>query len=366
MSEWASRWQGIRDCHVHMGSIAEEASILQLVETTGVVQMNLLSILNPAEGTGFCQSLLMKARYPEMFYVFPGLNFADRLYPGRASVPPLAQQVDAYLAAGCDGIKMIDKPTQRRRLNVPVTDPYYADYWARAEELGVPILWHVNDPEEFWDSAKLPAWARELSWGYGPDDAQKEPLYAEVDEVLARHPGLRVIFPHFYFLSADLPRMGAFLETHPSVSIDLTPGIEMLYNLSFDVPASRDFFVKYADQILYGTDLAGRQTQEEGRYRAGIVYRWLETEDTYRIPLGTDFLLGKPEEGEIRGLALPDDVLARIYCDNFVRYVGAQPKPLNASEAVELCGSLAAVAESISGKPAGETEAAQVAKALAG
>lgn len=365
MSEWTSRWQGIRDCHVHMGSLAEEASIVKLLKTTGVDQINLLSMLNVAEGTGLCQSFLMKARYPAAFYVFAGLNHAAKLYEGGAGTPPLAKQVDAILAAGCDGIKQIDKPTQRRRLSVPVTDPYYADYWARVEELRVPILWHVNDPEEFWDPAKLPAWARELNWGYGPDEVQKEALYAEVDEVLARHPRLRIIFPHFYFLSADLPRMGRFLDAHPSVSIDLTPGIEMLYNLSHDVPASRDFFVKYADQILYGTDLAGRMTQEEALVRAGIVYRWLESEGTYRVPPTVDFLLGKPEDGIIHGMALPDEVLAKIYRDNFPRYVGTTPRPLNAGKAVEVCDGLAALAESISGKPAAETEAAQVARLLA-
>ena len=39
--------------------------------------------------------------------------------------------------------------------------------------------------------------------------------------------------------------------------------------------------------------------------RAGIVFRWLETEDTFRVPEAADFLLGQPEDGIIHGLQSP-------------------------------------------------------------
>ena len=82
---------------------------------------------------------------------------------------------------GCDGIKMIEgKPTSRQRMDIPVTDPYFAEYWARVQALGLPIVWHVNDPEEFWDPERIPGWAKERNWGYGPGDVQKEQLYAEI------------------------------------------------------------------------------------------------------------------------------------------------------------------------------------------
>jgi len=256
------------------------------------------------------------------------------------------------------------KPTSRQKMDIPVTDAYFGDYWARVEELGLPIVWHVNDPEEFWEPERLPIWAKEVNWGYGPEDVQKEELYAEVDEVLARHPGLKIIFAHFYFLSADLPRAIRFLDAHPTVRFDLTPGIEMLYNLSRDLDASRAFFYAYADRIVFGTDLSSSLTVDEGRFRAGIVYRWLESEDTFRVPVGADFLLGSPEDGVIHGLALPDDVLARIYGGNFVRLAGETPRSLNVSLAVHECERLDAISGDLSGQPRGSTEAATVARLL--
>jgi predicted TIM-barrel fold metal-dependent hydrolase len=338
---------------------------LEIMEATGIDKMGLVSIQNPAAGSGLPQSLAMKALHPDTFFVFAGLNHATALSHGRVTTPSLAEQVDAFVATGCDGLKMIEgKPTSRQVMDIPVTAPYFADYWARVAEVRLPIVWHVNDPEEFWNPETLPAWARERGWGYGPGDVKKEQLYTEVDEVLCLHPKLPIIFAHFYFLSADLPRAARFFDAHPTVCFDLTPGVEMLHNLSKDVDASRDFFIRYADRIVYGTDIAGGNTVVEAQARAGIVFRWLESADTFRVPAEADFLLGQPEDGEIRGMALPQEVLTKIYHDNFARLAGTSPRALDVAKAAALSAEIASIAEALSGTPAGETEAGRVAALL--
>jgi len=363
--EWSSKITGIVDGHVHMRAAADEASMLAIREATGIQKMTLVAIQSPESGAGLPQALYMKARYPGQFYVFAGLNHAQQLSGGRVKTPSLAEQAQGFVDLGCDGIKMIEgKPTSRQRMDIPVTDPYFAEYWTRVEELGLPIVWHVNDPEEFWDPDRIPGWAKERDWGYGPGDVQKEQLYAEVDEVLARHPGLKIIFAHFYFLSADLERAARFLSEHPTVRFDLAPGVEMLYNLSRDPEASRAFFCEYADRIVFGTDLFSSLTVQEGRYRAGIVFRWLESEDTFHVPEGADFLLGAPEDGVIRGMSLPGDVLDRIYKGNFSAWAGTEPRALNLDRALAECERLAAAAEVLSGTPAADTEAARVGRSL--
>jgi predicted TIM-barrel fold metal-dependent hydrolase len=365
MDKWRSSISGIVDGHVHMGSISGEAAILEIGEAAGIAKMALVSIQNPEAGSGLPQSLYMKAQHSQQFYCLAGLNHAAQLTGGRVSTPSLAEQVDRFVELGCDGIKMIEgKPTSRQRMDIPVTEPYFADYWARVQEVGLPIVWHVNDPEEFWDPERIPGWAKARNWGYGPDDVQKEALYAEVDEILDRYPKLRIILAHFYFLSADLARAGRFFDAHPNVHFDVTPGIEMLYNMSLDPDASRAFFVRYAERIVYGTDLSSNLTLTEGRIRAGIIYRWLESEDTFRVPEGADFLLGPPEDGIIRGMSLPEDVLRRIYHDNFCRLAGPAPRALDVEKAIEECERLDAIARAVSSGAVEETEAARVAHKL--
>jgi predicted TIM-barrel fold metal-dependent hydrolase len=365
MSEWTSRRTGITDGHVHMGSMDQEEALLAIAQATCIERMALVSIQNAATGEGLPQSLYMKHRHPGRFFVFAGLNHAERLTDGKVRIASLADQASAFAAMGCDGIKMIEgKPTARQQMDVPVTDPYFAEYWARVEELGTPIVWHVNDPEEFWDADLMPQWARKQGWGYGPGDVQKEALYTEVDEVLARHPRLRIAFAHFYFLSADLPRAARCLDEHPTVCFDLAPGVEMLYNISRDPEAGREFFTRYSDRILFGTDLMSGLSIPQAEVRAGIVFRWLESEDEFRMPPEADFLLGPPEDGLARGMSLPDDVLSRIYGGNLARLAGAEPRPLDTDLAAEECERLAAIAEAMSGTPAAETSAARVAAML--
>ena len=365
MMEQADPTRRIVDAHVHMGGLDEEDALLAVRRATGIDQMALVAIQMPATGSGLPQALYMKARHPARFFVFAGLNHAARLTSGAVASPSLAEQVDLYSHCGCDGIKMIEgKPTSRQRLDVPLTDPYYAEYWRRVEETGTPVVCHVNDPEEFWDPARLPAWAAERKWGYGPGDVQKEQLYAEVERVLTTHPRLRIVFAHFYFLSADLPRAARFLDAHPTVGLDLAPGIEMLYNISRDPEAGREFFVRYADRIFFGTDLGSGLKEQEAKARAGIVTRWLETADVFRVPSGADFLLGPPEDGIIRGMSLPENALRKIYRGNFVKMASAKPRPLDAGMAVEVCEGLAAISEAMTGARHGSTEAALVAARL--
>ncbi len=366
MNEWTSRFPDTIDSHVHMGDIEQEAELEQIRQAIGVDRIGLVAIQNPAAGSGLPQALYMKARQPRRYYVFAGLNHAAQLSAGQVQTAPLEQQVERFVDMGCDGIKMIEgKPTSRQRMDIPVDDPYFAAFWRTVEALDLPIVWHVNDPEEFWDPATTPVWALERNWGYGPEDVTKEQLYAEVDAVLQRHQDLRIVFAHFYFLSADLPRAQRFLDAHPRVAFDLTPGIEMLYNLSRDVEATRDFFLRYADRILFGTDIFSDLSVREGQYRAGIVYRWLESDDMFRVPAGADFLLGQPADGEIHGLALPDEVLTRIYRSNFTARAGDEPRPLNVDAAIEECRRLAEIAAGLSATPAGQTLAARVATSLA-
>jgi hypothetical protein len=369
-NEWKSRMENIVDSHVHMHGYAEEENLMEIFYTAGIKQTILQSIQKTVKGTGkpygLPQALYMKSKFPKKFYAFAGLNHTSVLSNGRVNTHDLATQVGIFAAMGCDGIKMIEcKPTERQEMNIPLTDAYYADYWAKVEDMGLPLTCHVNDPEEFWEPEKLPTWAREKKWGYGAEDVQKEQLYTEVDEILKRHPNLKFIFAHFYFLSADLPRMKRFLDAHPSVKIDLAPGIEMLYNCSKTLEESRDFFLNYADRIIFGTDIHSDLSIEEGVIRAGIVFRWLESEDTFRVPLSADFLLGQPEDGIIHGLKLPDTVLAKIYRGNIHALIGETPNQLLVDNAIEYCNHLGEIGEAMSGIPAGELEAMKVAAKLA-
>jgi len=349
------------DCHVHIWKADDAVNLNSIRERIGAERMNAVSIIYREHVNDNPACYAVKALYPDKFYVFPGLDHSTHLSGGKLVTPPLAEQVDRMIEAGADGIKLLEtKTAERKMVGIPADSDYYADMFARVEEAGLPAVWHVADPEEFWDPELTPKWAKEQGWGYDDTFCTKEQLYTETENVLARHPRLKIIFAHFYFLSADLPRAAALLDRYEDVYLDLAPGVEMLYNMSKNTDEARKFFIKYSDRILFGTDITGDQPLEEAEHRARLITRWLETEDEYRVSPGADFLLGPPEDGIIRGIKLPEDVLAKIYLTNFERLVEPKPRKLDKKIAIEECERIAKEAEALGGDGARAITAADM------
>ncbi len=81
----------------------------------------------------------------------------------------------------------------------------------------------------------------------------------------------------------------------------------------------RQFFVKYQDRVLYGTDL----TQEPGRPRRRCAPRRTTSGCASWTYLNTDQVMKVPElDAPVRGLQLPKDVVRKIYAANAERWFG--------------------------------------------
>jgi predicted TIM-barrel fold metal-dependent hydrolase len=318
----------IIDCHTHISHSDNEAGdrLLKKAADGGLAAVNIL-IEGSFHRTGWNPvALVAKARNPKQVFVFAGLDYtflASDYDLGLALSMP--RQVDRLMEMGCDGIKMINgKPNARKHNGIAVNSPIYDAYFTKMEEVGFPILWHVNDPEEFWDPANAPEWATAPGWVYDETFPTKESLYQETHAVLKKHPNLRVLYAHFHFLSADLPRLDTLLETYPNVSVDLAPGIEMFHNFTANLNASREFFIKWQDRIVFGTDLF----ENSPLSRIWVTRACLESDATFHVP--TDERLFWPDHRTtLRGMSLPKDVLEKIYIGNWSQLVGAEPKPLN-------------------------------------
>jgi len=359
------------DAHVHFGDVRLMPEVLELMEGAGVAQFNLVSTPHPQFVNLNPQALHFKVHHPDRVYLFGSLDYSRFLGAADPALTiPLAEQVDRLMALGCDGIKMVEgKTTVRKQMGLPFDSETYADFFARAAERGVPILWHVGDPEEFWDWERIPEWAKAHGWFYDETFPTLESLYSEVDNVLERNPTLTVIFAHFYFLSAQLPRAAELLNRYPNVNLDITPGIEMYHNFTANFDAARDFFLQYQDRILFGTDsgagssIAGKPhiDMDVALGRIWMMRNYLETADVFPVP--SDPLMTPDTRPRLRGMKLPADVLAKIYTANFRRIAGPVPKALDMDLVQEELERIATLVNA-SGAPA--NPAREVAALLAG
>ncbi len=341
----------IIDCHTHFGGddLGALEPMLEAEAEAGIDRVNILTVGFPGQVSADPVGIYAKARHPESIYLFAGL---DQSFLGRdldhRLTHSLARQAEIYAALGADGIKMLSgKPDARKESGIALDSVVYDDYFARLCEIDLPVLWHVNDPEEFWDPERAPEWAKAPGWLYDDTSPSSESLYLECERVLEKYPGLKIIFAHFYFLSDFLPRAAALLDRCPNVHFDLAPGIEMLHNFGKRPEQAREFFLKYQDRLIFGTDFSGSRLMLS---RIWVVRNFLETDETFHVPTDDD-LFWPDHRTTIRGIALPEAALKKIYAENFQRLVSAQPKALNVELAMAELDRLAMVSDALGTSP---------------
>jgi predicted TIM-barrel fold metal-dependent hydrolase len=349
----------IVDGHIHLNHLERIDDVVALMDAAHLYRANLVCTPNPGPINHNPALMAFKARFGERAYISGALDYSQ-VFANRERMPDiLANQVHALRAIGFDGLKMTEgKPTKRKYIPIPLDAPEYDGLWAALEALQMPVVLHVGDPELFWDPERCPPRARERGWYYGTGDYPlKEELHAEVEHVLQRHPRLKAILAHFHFLSADLERAGRLLDRHPSVCLDLAPGSEMYNNFTRangharGTNAARDFFLRYQDRLIYGTDTTTGQ-MERALGRQWAVRTFLETDRAFTPPVGLERWL-EPDLPAFQGISLPRQVLAKIYRANLERLYGPAPAPLDWEAALAEIRRMAAVLDEQAREPVG-------------
>lgn len=228
-------------------------------------------------------------------------------------------QYNELLELGFDGIKMLEtKALEQSYYKVYVDADYYEDYFAKCEKDGTHIIWHVADPDSFWDLNRIHPRHLAKGWYYGEGDFMSwEDIYKMVFNVLDRHPKLKITFAHFFFYSEHPEWLVELFEKYPNVGIDLTPGAEMYNAFRDNNEYYRDFFIKYADRITYGTDVSFPGSAVNAA-RTEQVYRFITTDEELTVV-----------DIKTKGLGLPDGVCDKLLYKNFESVAGEKPKALN-------------------------------------
>ncbi|MBR6692955.1 MAG: amidohydrolase family protein [Clostridia bacterium] len=340
----------VLDCHIHYALPTSPVDLVDIMNKTGTDFANLVIVPNRQRLNTVPDALKVKATYPDKFYVFASLDVSAYFRASKKVGIAMRDYAKQMLDCGCDGIKIIEgKPNMRKSLPVPdfddeVWDPFFA--WAESEQ--VPILWHVNDPETYWDIDNAPAFAKERGWFYDESYINNEKQYEQILNLLDKHPNLKIIFAHFFFMSAQLPRLSKILDKYPNVFIDTTHGIELYENLSKNQENAKQFFRKYIDRIVYGTDIGARcvlpgapstLNTKECLLRAQIAQKFLTENEPIPVKADGDFLLSN-EDFNLLGMNLDEIDAQKVFADNFRSFVSKTPKKVNPKKVLKYLKTL--------------------------
>lgn len=318
------------EAHNHLGEPFgggwEDRPFAELIERLDEARVVHLVDLDGGWGEDVLSSHLdaFKARAPERFSVFGGVDWSQWSELGDAFPDWAARRLAVQKERGAAGLK-VWKPlglTVRDHHGelVKVDDPRLDPIWQAAGELALPVMIHVGDPVAFFE----PVDETNERWeelGQNPEWAWTSPPFPPFIEILdgqarlvARHPDTTFIGAHVGGYPENLGWVSALLDRCPNFHVDISDSIAELGRQPY---TARDFFLRHADRILFGTDLG--PDPEMSR----IYYRFLETRDEYFNPAPGDV----PRQGRWRiyGLNLPDEVLEKVYLSNATRLLKLDP-----------------------------------------
>ena len=310
------------DVHNHQFQMGRGDDLNKLVSQMDSLNMQVMINLSGRGGgsvednTTFFNAAMANTRKtaPKRLVLFSNINFDGIGQPGwtEESVKILTEDIKN----GAKGLKIykslgfsVKDNTGRR---VRVDDERLDPIWAKCGELGVPVLIHTADPKSFWDpmdrynerwlELKLHAGRKRdsdkgASWG---------DLLKEQHSVFRKHPKTTFINAHMGWYPNDLNKLDSVMKAYPNTLVEIGA---VIAELGRQPRASKKFFEKYQDRILFGKD--SWVPSEYATY-----FRVLETDDEY-------FPYHKKYHAFWRmyGMGLPDDILKKVYYKNALRII---------------------------------------------
>ena len=264
--------------------------------------------------------------HPGRFYAFTTATFAAPsdvpLFTDAGDfVSRTIDTLDEHVAMGARGLKILKTLGLLFRDGneeiIGVDDPRLSPIWEHAGKLGIPVLMHQSDPAGLHvppgpDNEHNELLTRFPEWGfYGPEFPTKETILNQRDTLVGRHRNTTFILAHVANYPENLGYVSQLLDENPNVNIDFSARMDELGRQPY---SARELFIKFQDQILFGTDMPGTPEM----YRC--YFRFLETfDEEFYVPF-YDGTFGSHRWG-ICGIGLEDNVLEKIYNKNALRII---------------------------------------------
>jgi len=215
------------------------------------------------------------------------------------------------LARGVRYFKLKLVPRDGRPNGVWLDDERIAPLLEMVVRRRILLQVHIAQPDCWWPTHYDPAVC-------GP----KRTYLEQLERVLAAYPDLLCLSVHMGSCPEDLGYLAGLMDAYGGYHVDTSATKWVVRELSAKPAEAREFFIRYADRICFGSDLVALDGRDCSYYASRLhVQRMMWETDvrTRSMIIDPDAPPGGPR---LNGLALPREVLAKIYRDNAERLLG--------------------------------------------
>jgi len=227
------------------------------------------------------------------------------------------------------GMELKDNNGKLVMIDDPAFDPVL-DYIAQNK---IPVIGHLGEPKNCWlpiDSMTVAGDKKYFSEhpNYHMYLHPELPSYLQQirarDHMLEKHPDLIFIGAHLGSLEWSVDELGKRLDKFPNMAIDMAARISHLrYQAVNNRQKVYEFFIKYQDRILYGTDIVADTKKSSEQISILSTDMWL---NDWKFFVTGESMTVPQVEGTFRGLKLPKPVIDKIYRLNAERWLPAMKK----------------------------------------
>lgn len=301
----------IVDVHSH-DYARSDAEIKRWVEAMNAVGIERTIILSGATGQRFDETLTRYGKYPDRFEVWCGIDYSGFRDPGFG--PAATAELERCFRAGARGVgELSDKGrglgATSNVLGMHIDDTRMDPILQKCAELKMPVNIHVGEdrwmyePMDKFNDGLMNAWKWKIVTG--PGILGHDEVVDSLEAAVKKHPRTLFVACHLANCCSDLNRLGIMLDRYPNLHADIGARYSELSPIPRFV---KEFFTRYQDRILYGTDMG---TDAE-MYRE--TFRLLESADEHFY-----LVHFRNYHWPMYAFDLPDEVLKKIYRDNALR-----------------------------------------------
>lgn len=217
------------------------------------------------------------------------------------------------------GMELKDNAGHFVMIDNPKFDPVL-DFLAQQH---IPVIGHLGEPKNCWlpmdkmtmnQDKKYYTRHPEYYMYLHPEYPSYQDQINARDRMLEKHPNLRFIGAHLGSLEWDTDELAKRLDRFPNMAVDMAARVSNLQYLTMkDWQKVHDFFIKYQDRLIYGTDRIADGTKKAAEVEEFVHSAWLRD---WQFFCTGDTMNSNSFEGGFRGLDLPKEVIDKIYRGN--------------------------------------------------